>query len=822
MGGSGSSSLGTTTLPEYMREIHADWLGNAGEMGAADDPVTIDLTAAMDTLMVADSPYKEYSYTDPATRISSMASAVSLLLAEKDSLSEIQTNWDAVFNKAMTEVANELDTDLATIQGLTATEWEDLDDQARIQLATLLNDTHINTVLAFFETWSNIYTAVKTKADADITDRSVNVTDRSGEVTDRTGDVTEQSSTDRSGDIVDRSAEVMEQSTDDRKGDTSDRSGDITEQISIDRSKDLVDRSVEITEQSSTDRKGDTTDRSGDSVDRSGQALDRSKDITDRSENTVDNSPLVLAEIDKFSSVYTDILSKINALIAISNYEVSDADIVTLKSAFEGTIKPDYEKTLSEFAGGMAALNSINSSAYMIGMSMIMRGRDRDLANFEADLRKGNIENKIKFQQDRLKYVDLFSRVYSSIDIGRATQLNLSKSSYETNRKDLMATFESIEAMLMSSHEVNKKDLLASYETLKQGLMISFEGNEKDLMSGYEGNTKDLLIAHQANKMQSVASFERNKKDLITSHEVNRKDLLVAHQVNKAQLMASFEGIEATLMSGYEVNKKDLLTAHQANRARLLGLFEGNKKDLMVSYEGNEKDLLAAHQANKTQLLASFETEKSRSMTAYEIAKAGLMVSYETLYSGFIQDLSKTYAIIDAGKAQVGSTLQSSYEDRRVRYVSDALRGMIHMLVSQAQLRWQLVGQGTGTMISQYMASKDIMSKYATMNIEQNRMAQVMDTEYEERELHLAVKDDLWDLTIFKYGGDVLSAIGSSGASYIPDGSSPIGQALGGALSGAAAGALAGGAIGAAGGPIGAGAGALLGGLLGGVGGYLQ
>lgn len=434
-GGKGNSSIGTTTIPEYMREVHADWLGNAGEMGVADDPITVSVAALMDSMMTAVSPYNAYAYTDPSTRITAMETALTNYLNERDTIADIRTNWGASLTAVMAQVAGELDTDIATIQTLTATEWEDLEDEAKQQMLLLVTNTHISTVLAFFETWANKYTAV---------------------------------------------------------------------------------------------------------------------------------------------------LAQINALIAVGDYEISAADIATMKTAYTGTINETYEKSLAEFFGGMAALNSVNSSAFMIGGAMLMRARDRDLSKFEADLIRDGQKAKIDFQKDRLQYIEALAK-------------------------------------------------------------ISVE--------------------------------------------------------------------------------------------------------------------------------------------------------------------------IDSKKALVGTELNVKYEDRRVQYQTEALRGMIHMLVAQAQLRWQLTGQNTSSVQQEHLENTKFLADYTAKVIEGKRMAQVLETEYEERELHLDVKDTLWDMTVYQYGGNILSAIGTGGGGYIPDGPSPVGQALGGALSGAAVGAGVGSVVPGIGTAIGAGVGALLGGL---------
>jgi len=595
------SAMGSSTFPEYMRETHGDWLGNVP--GSLDPPAnaysmiyeSITVTELMIDIIDAASPYNGFDYTSPTTAISNMRSAVGLLLAEKESLASVQTNWDTLLNKAFTEVSTDTGADIETLQTLVAAEWEDLDDQARVQLATLINSGHIAEVSAYFNTWSGIYTAVKAKADSDITDRIAAANDRSGDTADRHSDVT-----DRQGDVTDRSAIIV----------------------------------------------------------------DRSSHVTDRSGNAVDNSAVVLAEVDEFGTVYTDILARINTLISVDDYKLSDVDIQTIVDSVEDDIDPKYEKLLSEYAGGMASINAVNSSAFMIGMALILRQKTKDLSKADADLRRDNTKNAIQFYQDRLRYVEAFARAYSSIDFQRAAELNRSKISLEDNIKTLMSSYENTKAQVMTSYEDVHGQAMLDYERTKAGVMSNYE----------------TLVA---------------------------------------QLVSDYEKTKATLMA------------------------------------------------------------------AYEDQQARLAMSYETLYTGFLTDMNRVSAEIDRGKATVLGDLHRAHEDRRVQYVTGALKGMITMLISLAQLRGQLASQGIGIMSNQYQASKGFVPEYVKDAIETERMAQVMTTEHEERELHADVKDTLWDLSVYQYGANILSAIGTGGGGYIPDGPSPVGQALSGAMGGA-------------------------------------
>jgi hypothetical protein len=94
---------------------------------------------------------------------------------------------------------------------------------------------------------------------------------------------------------------------------------------------------------------------------------------------------------------------------------------------------------------------------------------------------------------------------------------------------------------------------------------------------------------------------------------------------------------------------------------------------------------------------------------------------------------------------------------------------------------------------------------YTRMVVESNRIKIVAKGEENRENVEYDKADAEWDLSIFKYGGNLLASISGSAVAQGVEGPSIAKQALGGAMAGAAAGAVVGG------GPVGA----LIGGGLG-------
>ena len=94
--------------------------------------------------------------------------------------------------------------------------------------------------------------------------------------------------------------------------------------------------------------------------------------------------------------------------------------------------------------------------------------------------------------------------------------------------------------------------------------------------------------------------------------------------------------------------------------------------------------------------------------------------------------------------------------------------------------------------------------------IEANRIKIVAKSEENEVDMTIDKNDALWDLEVFKYGGNLLAGIGG-GAVGGASGPSTAQSAIGGAMSGAASGAMIGSVVPGVGTAVGAGVGAVLG-----------
>ena len=96
-----------------------------------------------------------------------------------------------------------------------------------------------------------------------------------------------------------------------------------------------------------------------------------------------------------------------------------------------------------------------------------------------------------------------------------------------------------------------------------------------------------------------------------------------------------------------------------------------------------------------------------------------------------------------------------------------------------------LIQDATKDLTSLYLASIEARKGKAVLQTELSRIKIVAKGEESEKNLDIAAKDKLWDLSLFQNAGNVLSAV-SGGTVMVPQGPSRAQSAIGGALAGAA------------------------------------
>jgi hypothetical protein len=126
--------------------------------------------------------------------------------------------------------------------------------------------------------------------------------------------------------------------------------------------------------------------------------------------------------------------------------------------------------------------------------------------------------------------------------------------------------------------------------------------------------------------------------------------------------------------------------------------------------------------------------------------------------------------------------------------------------------RAELVQNATAEMIRMYLQKLEYGRVEAALTLDEKRLAFAMQGDYKTETKALAADDARWPLETYKYGANMLAAVGGGVTSSTPTDGNKTARIIGSGLSGAVAGAMVGREIG---GSSGGGIGAIMGGIAG-------
>jgi len=173
-------------------------------------------------------------------------------------------------------------------------------------------------------------------------------------------------------------------------------------------------------------------------------------------------------------------------------------------------------------------------------------------------------------------------------------------------------------------------------------------------------------------------------------------------------------------------------------------------------------------------------------------------------YSNILSDEVDTNVLpkFEAGMRNINAVQSSSFVIGRAIIAETELKEIARFTANLSVQDVSEVRQASLQLISTQMQYQSTATQYI---VESNRIKVVAKGEEDKQNVAYDEQDGLWDLEVYKYGGNLMGAISGSAISQGSEegGSSKTASAIGGALSGAAAGA--------AFGPMGAGIGAAAG-----------
>lgn len=173
--------------------------------------------------------------------------------------------------------------------------------------------------------------------------------------------------------------------------------------------------------------------------------------------------------------------------------------------------------------------------------------------------------------------------------------------------------------------------------------------------------------------------------------------------------------------------------------------------------------------------------------------------------------------VYQRGMQTVRSVMTSAFTIGEALLTADAQRDIdkyeADLRQSFENRKYELISHATDLMLQGMAQVIESAKGVAHYVIEANRIKLVSLQEEIDLNVKYDEQDALWDLELYKFGGNILASISGAASATKGQEVSKAKSVLGGALSGAAAGAAIGSVVPGIGTTIGAGAGALLGGL---------
>ena len=115
---------------------------------------------------------------------------------------------------------------------------------------------------------------------------------------------------------------------------------------------------------------------------------------------------VAIAGITDWTTVLDEAKTKHDAIF-------SDSEMVNKVDAYEDDTLPTYQREVARFSGGMADINAVNSSAFMVGLALLARRRVQDVNKFRSDLR-------VEYEKESMKFIQNIATLRGDIERGKS------------------------------------------------------------------------------------------------------------------------------------------------------------------------------------------------------------------------------------------------------------------------------------------------------------------------------------------------------------------------------------------------------------------
>ena len=232
---------------------------------------------------------------------------------------------------------------------------------------------------------------------------------------------------------------------------------------------------------------------------------------------------VAVAGITDWTTVIDDAKTKSDSIF-------SDSEVDGKVDAYEDDTLPSYQREVARFSGGMADINAVNSSAFMVGLALLARRRVQDVNKFRADL-------KVEYEKESMKFISDIATLRSDIEKGKSNIYgNLLGLHARISKEFMESTSE-----LASDIDFKKADTHRRLEDAHADREVTFI--TKSLVSMVEM----LLTQTKLRVMATNSGIGEMMKYQLTTVDMNRALATLVTEFNRLKIVASQEYLDRTL-----------------------------------------------------------------------------------------------------------------------------------------------------------------------------------------------------------------------------------------------------------------------------------
>lgn len=208
----------------------------------------------------------------------------------------------------------------------------------------------------------------------------------------------------------------------------------------------------------------------------------------------------------------------------------SDSEVDGKVDAYEDDVLPSYQREVARFSGGMADINAVNSSAFMVGLALLARRRVQDVNKFRADL-------KVEYEKEKLAFINNTATLRSELERGKANIYGNLLGLHARISKEFMESTSELAGDL----EFKKADTHRRLEDAHADREVTFI--TKSLVSMVEM----LLNQTKLRVMATNSGIGEMMKYQLTTVDMNRALASLVTEFNRLKIVASQEYLDRTL-----------------------------------------------------------------------------------------------------------------------------------------------------------------------------------------------------------------------------------------------------------------------------------